>query len=151
MVVNTKRWSMQRGNTTILLYSKVGAHSVPLLPDRGFSTLTTMSLKVFYGEDKMWVTLDELTHTVARQSPISTVWVWPLAGLTHEGELLWNHIRKCQRHTPGGVRCGEGLSLVTQSHQVSACNREAALPSCPCCWDQMDEQLLKRRPPSMKS
>lgn len=123
---------------------------MPLLPDRGFSTLTTMSLKVFYGEDKMWVTLDELTHTVARQSLISTVWVWPLAGLTHEGELLWNHILKCQRHTPEVSGTGR-VSLVTQSHQVSACNREAALPSCPCCWDQMDEQLLERRPPSMES
>lgn len=48
---------------------------MPLLPDRGFSTLTTMSLKVFYREDKMWVTLDELTRAVARQSLISAVWV----------------------------------------------------------------------------
>ena len=68
MVVNTKRKSVHRGNTTILLSSKVGAHSVPLLPDRGFSTLTTMSLKVFYREDKMWVALDELIRAVARQS-----------------------------------------------------------------------------------
>lgn len=75
MVVNTKQQSMQRGITTISFYSKVGAHSVPLLPDRGFSTLTTMSLKVFYREDKMWVTLDELTRAVARQSLISAVWV----------------------------------------------------------------------------
>lgn len=53
MAAHTKQGSVQKGNNTIVLYSKVGTHSILLLTDRGFSLLVTMSLTVFHREDKV--------------------------------------------------------------------------------------------------